>query len=218
MVRYLRRDDPNEKTVRMELLKTDVISNDLIPLLKVLKPGKKDNELFDITLRLLVNLTQSALNCFELKIPEDKLKYNIFIEIESFLKKTKEPFTDEKFIQILSDKLKEVVSKEWEDRAEEEDLVVERILFLIRNILQIKPSDDDGSNRLETDINSHDILILSLHKAKLFETLIEMVEASSFIKYSTHILEILVLALQDQVNNLIWNEDKNEFKVIRLLF
>ncbi len=168
MVRYLRRDDPNEKTVRRELLKTDVISNDLIPLLKILKTGKKDAELFDLTLRLLVNLTQSALNCFELKIPEDKLQYNIFIEIDNYLKKTKEPFTDEKFCQVLCDKLKEIVEKNWEDREEEEEMIAERILYLIRNMLQMKPCDEDTANRLETDINAHDMMILSLHKVKLF--------------------------------------------------
>ena len=53
--------------MRRELLKSDIISNDLIPLIKILKP-KKDAELFDLVLRLLVNLTQSALNCFELKL------------------------------------------------------------------------------------------------------------------------------------------------------
>jgi timeless len=159
LVRYLRRDDPNEKAIRKELLKSDVISNDLIPLIKILKP-KKDAELFDIILRLLVNLTQSALNCFELKIPEDKLKYNVFIEIDTYLQKTKEPFADDKFIKIICDQLKEIISKNWEDRPEEEDLIAERILFLIRNILQIKLCDDDTVNRLETDINSHDMLIL----------------------------------------------------------
>ncbi len=172
----------------------------MIPLLKVLKVDKKDTELFDITLRLLVNLTQSALNCFELKVPDNKLQYNIFIEIDSNLKKTKEPFTDEKFIQIICNRLHEIVSKSWEDRPEEEDMIVERILFLIRNVLQIKESEDDETNRLETDINSQDLLILSLHNAKLFETLTLMIESNNFIKYSSHILEIIVLSLHDQVN------------------
>ncbi len=201
-MRYLRRDDPNEKSVRRELLKTDVVSNDLIPLLKVLTPGKKDAELFDITLRLLVNLTQSALNCFELKVPEDKLKYNIFIEIDNYLKKTKEPFTDEKFVQIVCERLHEIVSKSWEDRPEEEDLIAERILFLVRNVLQIKEPEEDEANRLETDINSQDRLILSLHKAKLFDTLVLMIESNNFVKYSPHILEIIALALHDQVGGL----------------
>lgn len=199
MVRYLRRDDPNEKTIRVELLKTDVISNDLIPLLKVLKP-KKDTELFDLTLRLLVNLTQSAFNCFEMKVPEDKQKYNTFIEIDTALQKTKDSFSDEKFILIVCEKLKEIISKSWEDRKEEEDMIAERVLFLLRNILQIKISNDDNANRLDTDINAHDLMILSMHKANLFETLNQMTMNNDFNKYSSHILEIIVLALQDQVN------------------
>ena len=159
LVRYMRRDDPNEKTVRRELLKSDVIGNDLIPLIKTIKP-KKEPELFDLVLRLLVNLTQSAFNCFELKIPDDKLHYNIFIEIDNYLKKVKESFANDSFFQIICDRLKEIIVKNWEDRPEEEDLIVERILFLIRNILQIKLTDDDVSNRLESDLNSHDLLLL----------------------------------------------------------
>jgi len=76
LARYLRRDDANEKPVRRELLKSDVITNDLIPLMKILKSKKSDTELYDIVLRLLVNLTQSAFNCYELKVPEDKIQYN----------------------------------------------------------------------------------------------------------------------------------------------
>ncbi len=159
LVRFLRRDDPNEKTVRRDLLKSDVISNDLIPLIKILK-SKKDAELFDIILRLLVNLTQSALNCFDMKIPDDKIQHNIFIEIDNRLKSIKESFANEEFAQVLCDKLNEIIVKSWEDRPEEEDLIIERILFLIRNVLLIKTPDEDLTNRLATDLNSHDLLIL----------------------------------------------------------
>jgi timeless len=155
----LRRDDPNEKTVRRELLKSDVITNDLIPLMRILKPNRKDAELYDIVLRLLVNLTQSAYNCFEMKVPEDKVQYNIFIELDTRLKSTKESFADERLVQVLNDKLTSIVFKEWQDRPEEEDLVVERILYLIRNILLIKSSDEETESRLETDLNTHDLLI-----------------------------------------------------------
>lgn len=158
LTRYLKRDDPNEKTIRRELLKSDVISNDLIPLLKIIKP-KKESLLFDIVLRLLVNLTQSALNCFELKIPNDKFHYNIFLEIDNQLKRVKKSFADESFIQVLSERVDAIMRKEWQDRPEEEELILERILYLVRNILLIKCSEDDA-DRLETDINSHDNLIL----------------------------------------------------------
>lgn len=158
LARYLKRDDPNEKTIRRELLKSDVLSNDLIPLLKIIK-SKKESTLFDIVLRLLVNLTQSALHCFDLKVPDDKFHYNIFLEIDNQLKRVKKSFADEEFIRVLSEKVDEIMRKEWQDRPEEEELILERILFLIRNILLIKCSEDDV-DRLETDINSHDNLIL----------------------------------------------------------
>jgi timeless len=183
--------------VRRELLKSDIISNDLIPLIKILKP-KKDAELFDLVLRILVNLTQSALNCFELKIPEDKLQYNIFLEIDNYLLKAKEPFANESFIKIISERLKEIISKSWEDRPEEEDLIAERILFLIRNILEIKLSDDD-ENRLETDLNSHDLLLLGFHKANILEIIVEMTSSADHSKYYGNILEIISLILRDQV-------------------
>ena len=159
IVRYLRRDDPNEKIVRRELLKSDVITNDLIPIIKICK-SRSDAELFDITLRLLVNLTQSALMCFENKVPTDKIQYNLFIEIENYLKKIKESFADEQFLKTLCDKLNSIIVKDWEDRPEEEELIAERILFLIRNILLIKIPDEDAENRLSTDLNVQDLLIL----------------------------------------------------------
>ncbi len=109
---------------------------------------------------LFFKSTQSALNCFENKIPEDKLQNNFFIEIDNQLKKVKESFADETFIKTIGDKLNEIVSKEWKDRPEEEELIAERILFLIRNILLIKVPDEDLENRLSTDQNSHDLLIL----------------------------------------------------------
>ncbi len=161
MVRFLRRDDPNEKTIRRELLKSDVITNDLVPLTRILKANnKKDSELFDIVLRLLVNMTQSALHCFELKIPEDKIQNNIFIEIDNHLKNVKESFANEQFVRVLNEKLISIIDKDWQDRPEEEDLIVERILYLLRNILLIQPSEEETESRLGTDLNSHDLLIM----------------------------------------------------------
>jgi timeless len=159
LARYLRRDDPNEKRVRRELLKSDVISNDLIPLMKIVKP-KKDSELYDIVLRLLVNLTQSAFNCYEQKVPEDKIQYHNYIEIDTRLQAMKESFADEDFVKMISQQLDELVNKDWQNRPEEEELIIERLLYLIRNILLIKPSDEEVENRLSTDLNSHDLILM----------------------------------------------------------
>ena len=83
LIRYLRRDDPTEKTIRRELLRSDVISNDLIPLIKTIK-SKKDAELFDLTLRLLVNLYATISTCFFFF-----LFVVHFVNINLFLTKTK---------------------------------------------------------------------------------------------------------------------------------
>jgi timeless len=155
----LKRDDPQEKNIRKELLKSDVISNDLIPLLKSLN-AKKEPELFDIVLRILVNLTQSAYNCFEQKIPNDKIHFNTYLQIDNSLKHVKESFADELFARTISHKLNETVGKDWIDRPEEEDIWLERILYLVRNILLIKTCDDENQKRLDTDLNSHDLLLL----------------------------------------------------------
>lgn len=160
--------------------------------------GKKDAELFDIILRLLVNLTQSAYNCFEQKLPEEKIQHNIYMEIDNRLKQVKESFADDDFIQTLCNKLNSIIDKAWEDRPEEEELVVERILFLVRNILQIKSNNDEASTRLESDLNSHDRIIHSLHKSKLLDSLIRMASIENDTKYAIHLLEIFVLVLKEQ--------------------
>lgn len=213
----MRRDDPNEKTIRRELLKSDVISNDLIPMMRTFSKQKasssknqRDSELFDIVLRLLVNLTQPAINCFELKIPEDKIQFNIYLEIDSRLKQVKEAFANEEFVRVLNSKLNGIVFKEWKDRPEEDDLVVERILLLLRNILLIKPSDEETESRLATDLNSHDLLIMTFNKTDLLDTLIKMTSNSLNSKYTVHILEIITLLLSEQSPEELARVSENE--------
>lgn len=113
-----------------------------------------------MVLRLLVNLTQSAIVCYDYKIPTESLIRNVFIEIDNYLQKAKESFADEAFIKIICNKLDTILNKDWQDRPEEDENTIERILYLLRNILFIKTADDnDGANRLITDLNSHDLVI-----------------------------------------------------------
>ena len=140
LLRYLRRDDENQRSIRIELLKCDMISNDLIPIIKSLESEneQKNEQLFDVVLRLLVNLTQSSALCYDFKIPNDKLENDIFIKIDLYLKAHKEAFADVQFLKYLCIKLKELLSKTWSTRQEEEELAIERILLLLRNMLAMK--------------------------------------------------------------------------------
>jgi timeless len=146
------------KSVRVELLESGVLTNDLIPLLKSIE-SKKDEQLFDIVLRLLVNLTQSAITCYDRKIPTDKIERNVYLQIDGYLQKAKQSFSDEPLIKILNKKLNEILAKDWKNRPEDEEMIIERILFLLRNMLMIRPGSDDDDESFATSLNSHDTLI-----------------------------------------------------------
>lgn len=216
LIRYLRRDDENQMSTRRELLKADIITNDLIPIIKDLKiSNPKDKDLFDVVLRLLVNLSQSAIMCFNNELPTDKFIRNIFIEVDNYLQKAKVAFADEAFTKTLCLTLIEILNKDWEHRPEEENCIIERIFFLIRNILFIKNVDSDNADLTH---NIHDTLIKTLHSAGLFDVLINVCNTNKHSLYSLHVLDILKLILREQNPNDLakvneWNMSKrSEFE------
>ncbi len=154
----MRHDDERMKNVRVELLDSGVLASDLIPLLKSID-WKKDEQLFDIVLRLLVNLTQSAITCYDRKVPTDKIERNVYLQIDGYLQKAKESFADEVLIKILNKKLNEILAKDWKNRPEDDELIIERVLFLLRNMLMIKAGSDDDDESFATSLNSQDTLI-----------------------------------------------------------
>lgn len=82
ILRYLR----NESTscdIRRELGNVKILTSDLIPLLKVCK---SDPTLFDLTVRLMVGLTQPAIVCFRNEVPTDRDLYAAFLSVDVILK------------------------------------------------------------------------------------------------------------------------------------
>ena len=67
LIRFLRRDDANHE-VRRALGGMGVVKSDLVP---ILRDHSNHRELFDVTLRLLVNLTNPELLLFKEELPED---------------------------------------------------------------------------------------------------------------------------------------------------
>ena len=157
LLRYLRRDDAEdaERSIRIELLKCDIISNDLIQIVKT--TTKEENLLFELVLRLLVNLTQSSAICHDFKTPNDKLENDIYNRIDLYLKAHKEAFADVKLLKCLASRLKVCLEKSWKERNEEDENMIERIFILFRNILSIQFDVDTASKNL----NSHDKLVYS---------------------------------------------------------
>lgn len=61
LIRYLKRED-EYCDVRRFLGECQIVQTDLLPIMKY---NKRDKELLETVVRLLVNLTQPAISCFE---------------------------------------------------------------------------------------------------------------------------------------------------------
>ena len=81
LIRFLRRDDGNNHTLRRALGQIGVVKSDLLP---ILREHSSDLDLFDMVLRLVVNLTSPELLLFRQELPEDKTTRNYFIQLQRF--------------------------------------------------------------------------------------------------------------------------------------
>ena len=81
-----------------------------------------------------------------------------FLQITSHLQSYQRFFANETaFFSVVTKKLVNLFSREWEAREEEERLLVERLLVLVRNVISI-PSDPDDEKRTDNDVSVHDLL------------------------------------------------------------
>ena len=81
--------------------------------------------------------TGPELLLFREELPEDKVTRNHFLELQSHRQTYKKAFIDEKLWAILAQTLGKLLKKDFGERSEDDGLVVERILILVRNILQV---------------------------------------------------------------------------------
>ncbi|KAF6207220.1 hypothetical protein GE061_018460 [Apolygus lucorum] len=152
LIRYLRRDEGGSHEIRRYLGNAKLLTTDLLPMVQC---HHKDEQLFDIALRLIVNLTNPALLVYNEVIPTDKFEHNYYLEITSHLQQYKESFNDHRAWAPFTERLSELLGKKVEDRSEDDQRTVERILILIRNILHV-PSSSDSDQRPDNDASIHD--------------------------------------------------------------
>lgn len=86
LLRYLRKEKSDTCYVRREIGRAKIVVSDLIPLLK---SYPRDHSLFELVMRLLMNLTQPAIICFRNEVPKDKIRLGYFLELESILREYK---------------------------------------------------------------------------------------------------------------------------------
>lgn len=85
-----------------------LIQTNLIP---ILCEYHSDEVLFDVTLRLMVNLTNPTLLLFNEELPKEKVASNFYLQILSHLQSYKPCLSSDKLWVVLTDKLKLLLNK-----------------------------------------------------------------------------------------------------------
>ncbi|KAL1505671.1 hypothetical protein ABEB36_005177 [Hypothenemus hampei] len=192
LIRYLRRDDETHD-IRRQLGETGVLQSDLLPLLK---SYWEETDLFDVLLRLIVNLTTPAMILWNDDVPTEKTARNLYLQIEDHLKNYKEAFVDETVWAVLSTRLSKILEIEPVQRGNENSLIIERILILIRNVLYVPA--DLMERRPDNDASVHDQVLWALHQSGMLDIILYITSSANENAYYLHILEILSFMLREQ--------------------
>ncbi|KAM7006226.1 protein timeless homolog [Tautogolabrus adspersus] len=193
LIRYLRHED-DTRDVRQQLGAGQIVQNDILPI--IIQHGQ-DKALFDACIRLMVNLTQPAMLCFG-KVPDDPVFRHHFLQVTSHLQAYKEAFSSEKVFGILSETLYNLLQLDWEQRQEEDNLLIERILLLVRNVLHV-PADPFEEKKVDDDASVHDRLLWAIHMSGFDDLVKFLASAQSEQQWSMHVLEIISLMFRDQM-------------------
>uniref|UniRef100_A0A158Q2X5 TIMELESS domain-containing protein n=1 Tax=Dracunculus medinensis TaxID=318479 RepID=A0A158Q2X5_DRAME len=183
----------------------NIVQCDLIPIMK--SDGSSD-KLFDIALRLTVNLCQPIFVLFAGSLFDNPHSWVISKEIEANLIKSKPAFVDVAFLKILEKKMKEFFKMEWTARDEESRLVVERILVLLRYVLMIG-ENEFGLQNTHNDAKLHDQLLLAIAESKLDDLFIDLASISEERDFHLLLMEIVALMIKHHEPRNIINSQRN---------
>ena len=111
--------------------------------------------------------------------------------------------------KALTAKLGELLKVDSAERAEDDTLVIERILILVRNVLQV-PRDSGSERRTDDDVSLHDQVLWVLHKSGMEDLLLYMSSSDDETMYCLHVLEIVSLMFKEQG----WRSDVASVAVI----
>ncbi|NWJ00086.1 TIM protein, partial [Crypturellus undulatus] len=87
--------------------------------------------------------------------------------------------------------------QDWEQRQEEDAMLVERILLLVRNVLHV-PADPAEEQGVDGDASTHDRVLWALHISGMDDLLKFLASAQAEQQWALHVLEIISLMFRDQ--------------------
>ena len=80
---------------------------------------------------------------------------NYYLQIQAQRQGYKAAFIDAALWKVLTKTLGSLLKKDWDERLEDDKLIIERILILIRNVLQV-PTNVRREGRTMDDVSLHD--------------------------------------------------------------
>ncbi|KAG5666559.1 hypothetical protein PVAND_014577 [Polypedilum vanderplanki] len=196
LIWILRRDNLDTHEYRRYIGHMKVVKTDLLPMLVCYC---NNVDLSDVLLRLLVNLTNPAILFFRADLPKDNAGRRTYLDMVEISHSYKEAFGENREVwKSLAARLNKLLEIDVSDRMEEQNLIIERILVLTRNVLQV-PTNVQYEKRVDNDMSVHDQILLALHESGMLEILLNSILSSRYEnQFFLHSLEITYLIFRDQ--------------------
>lgn len=197
-----------------DLGKLNVVSSDLIPLLKdyCLDESVEAQGLFMEVLQVLNHLTYPIILLFDEKVPVDKDVKTTYLKLINYTYQYKLAFgASLKCWLVLAQFVTKILQKgSDEDRSPSDHKIMDGILVLIRNLLFI-PLDANTDKNISGEANPHDRIIEMMDKSGISDLILLMVTSGDEYRYSLVILEIIHLMMREQnAEYLAKNYDPNK--------
>ncbi|PVD36096.1 hypothetical protein C0Q70_03067 [Pomacea canaliculata] len=106
-------------------------------------------------------------------------------------------FADEEFFVVLTKKLSELLELDWEHRHEEDKLLLERLIVLVRNVVHIPP-DPASEQRTDDDASLHDQVLWAMHVSGMEDVILYIASSNDERQLCMHVLEIISLMFREQ--------------------
>ncbi|XP_055616681.1 protein timeless homolog [Toxorhynchites rutilus septentrionalis] len=191
---WILRRDAEDHQYRRYIGQKKVMQTDLIPMLM----SNFDNpEVADVLLRLIVNLTYPTLLLYQGRHPKEAVGRRNFLHLVEILQGYKEAFAVQQAWAALAERLQKVLQVDWAERVEDQELIIERILTLTRNVLQV-PSSDDSEKRFDNDASVHDQVLWALQQTGVLDLILYIIGSEYEHQYHLHALEIICLIYREQ--------------------
>lgn len=191
----MRRDNQDSHEYRRYIGHKKVLQTDLLPMLN---NYCNNPELSDVLLRLLVNLTNPALLFFRSELPKDHAGRRTYLDLIEISHSYKEAFAKSSEIwSTMAARLQKIMEIDVALRSEEQTLVLERILVLVRNVLQV-PANPQNEKRVDNDISVHDQILWALSESGMLELILFILSSEYENQFYLHALEITFLVFREQ--------------------